>query len=369
MRGALVAISPFPGTALPEFRSLSDALETVGVDHLIIARREVGQPSEERQGHRTIKRLWVRNRWETETFFWQASFILRRHQTDFIHIIWRFGAAVIPLLLGSRGKQCLMDVRTGSISNQALRRWIENTLIRWERHWFTWAVTLDQELNQHLRLRAQAFLPMGISSVLLGKRKDRANRQTIREKLGFSASHVVGLYIGTAYLRQLAEMFRGFATAYQHQPNLRLVVVGDGYSNQHLQQLAEKMPITLLPSMPLEMLSEFFSAADFGISYVPTKPWFTHQQSTKILDYSVFALPVLATATKSNQRFVDDGVNGVLCGDTPADVAVGLARITTRLVDEGFIKKNRRRADELTRTYAWEYLVRQNLLPLYHQML
>ncbi|MEK7632009.1 MAG: glycosyltransferase [Patescibacteria group bacterium] len=196
---------------------------------------------------------------------------------------------------------------------------------------------------------------------------DRDQRQEIRKKLGWHGNEIVGIYIGTAYLRHLDQLFEGWGATRSKNPSIRLVIIGDAIRQKQLSHFvrAANSSLTFHPSMPPEQLWPILMAADFGVAYVPNTPGFSHQQSTKILEYVAAGLPVLATSTPANMRFIEDGKNGWLIDDTPKGVAVGLEKMLHWLPT---FRKESLGNQSLAREYAWPRIVQQRILPIYRSI-
>lgn len=364
-----IAITAFPGLALPELQHMSAQLAQRGWPQLIIAKRESGQLALEHNGPVTIIRLWCRNRIEVESFFWRATRIVRRERPRLVHALWRFGAGMVPLLVGPLRPHCLLDVRTGSIDPRTWRRQLENVLLRFDRAPYRWVSTLDEGLDRALHLKADAYVPMGTASTWRYHQLTVQDRDNHRERLGFMPTEVVGIYLGTSVWRKLPILFEAFRRARETDAHLRLLVIGDAASNPQLVHSAAGEGIRVQAAVPYDKLTPWLACADFGIAFVPQTPGFTHQQSTKIFDYFSFHLPVLATKTAANQTFIADGRNGVLTSDTTESVRHGLIRMSRLLAEANFRQTTAEHADRCLQRYSWDAIVTRQLLPLYERIL
>lgn len=369
-RIAVISIAEYPGTALPEFSNLVHELQRASYQTVVVAGSQGPLRRDVDGNGNTVYHLPARSRLAKELFFLRAGWLLRHERIELVHLFWRFGAWLITWTRLLPRKKIIMDVRSGSIAPTPWRRWIENSILRFEKHFFSTKITIDAGLNGQLQLNAATFFPLGVPQSYVSAAAHQHPIRTLRPKLGLSDDALIGIFVGTSFGRRLETLLRAWSVFSQKNTSRRhhLVIVGDAYHNSQLHQQAQDLPCSFLPPVRQEDLIPYLREADYGISFVPITPWFTWQQSTKILDYSAFHLPILATATQSNQQFIEDGVNGVLTADTDSAVTAGLFRLTELLPQTEFQSANKIRATQLVTTYSWEHLVRQNLIPLYEQL-
>jgi glycosyltransferase involved in cell wall biosynthesis len=98
-------------------------------------------------------------------------------------------------------------------------------------------------------------------------------------------------------------------------------------------------------------MPEFLQAANIGVSFVPITPYYDMQPVTKTYEFLLAGMPMIATRTTQNKRFVND-TNGVLIDDTAESFADGLAEIKakSRMYDSPAIQ-------EASRCHAWESII------------
>ncbi len=362
MNICFIATTPYPGVTFPELRNAAAELAKLSHAVTVIAAHQAGESFHEVHQNIAVTRLPIQNRWQTETFFWRAACYARKIQPDIIHVFWRFGAGLVPFITGRR--KCLLDIRTGSIDERSWRRRLENIFLRVDQRCYRYSTTLDEPLAKHLGVKVDGYVPEGIPQQLLEDRRVEA-KNAIRKQAGWRNDEVVGIYIGTAYLRHLEQLMEGWMLARKRLHRIRLVIIGDAIDMPNLRALASASnnTIELHPKQPPEKIWPLLRAADFGIAYVPNSPGFAYQQSTKILEYLAAKLPVLATKTPANIRFVHDTKNGILTEDSTEGVRKGLERMLQSLHE---ISGDNLDATSLLRTYAWERIVRDRLLPMYN---
>lgn len=368
----LISTTPYPGVYFPELRNIAFELEKIGKNIVIIAvKQSLDDPDFEIAEKKRIYRIPFFRRIEQETFFMRCAFIIYKENTPIIHIFWRFGAALLPLLFSFSSKRFIVDIRTGSVSNHLIRRRVENILLRIESIFFHRRLVVDEPLAKKLGIRSDEYLPQGIPSHMIDAHYSPNELHTLREKLGISTNDTIGIYVGTSYLRNLDIFFEGCRQVKKTIPSLKIIIIGDALYDEHLHKLIEstelKKYITLLGSVPNENVASYMKIAHFGISFVPITKGFDKQQSIKILEYIANDLPVLATKTSSNQSFIYDGQNGILINDTVEDVISGIRRMAVLLSDRKFRHHLTSFNEQFIKEFSWEKLVQNKLLPLYER--
>lgn len=368
----LISTTPYPGVYFPELRNIAFELENIGKNIVIIAAKQSPKdPDFEIINKKSVYRLPFFQRFDQETFFVRCAFIIYREKISIVHIFWRFGAILLPLLFFFSFKQFIVDIRTGSVSNNSIRRRAENMILRIESLFFHRRIVVDEPLAIKLDIHSDEYLPQGIPSHMLNTRYSPSKLYILREKLSISNSDTVGIYVGTSYLRNLDIVFEGCRRAKKTIPSLKIIILGDALYDKYLHRLIEstelKEYITLLGSISNENVALYMKIAHFGISFVPITKGFDKQQSIKILEYMANDLPVLATKTSSNQSFIHDGRNGVLINDTEEDVLNGIRRMATLLVDQNFHHRLTSFNEQFIKKYSWKKLVQNKLLPLYER--
>ena len=105
-------------------------------------------------------------------------------------------------------------------------------------------------------------------------------------------------------------------------------------------------------------LKPFFARTSIGIVYVPKIAAYENQPPTKLFEFIINGIPVIATSTKEITRFVNDD-NGVLIEDNSEAFSKGLTCLIPQL--------NQMKADvirESLKDYDWESLVKEKLFDI-----
>ena len=110
--------------------------------------------------------------------------------------------------------------------------------------------------------------------------------------------------------------------------------------------------------IPNENLDQYFKKCNIGIAFVPLVPEYDCQPTTKLFEYLLAGMPVLATATLENSLIIDNQ-NGILTDDSPEGFSNGLHAIIDKLqvFDSNSIK-------ESVKGYTWKGITEKILTTL-----
>jgi glycosyltransferase involved in cell wall biosynthesis len=252
---------------------------------------------------------------------------------------------------GSRGM--VFDVRSGSVLRTPLQRRFEDTLIRLESMAYGSIMILSRDLIPYLRLPEKKchVVPLGGEPMGLPPRT-------------FEGLHL--LYIGTLFQRDLQKTVDGLALFLRDLPPPAAVtydIVGDGPEADRLRieeairraGLAER--VRCHGRIPYPRLSGLAGQCNVGVAFVPLTDHFRSQPVTKVYEYLLAGMPVIAT-DNPQVRPVLNPSNGVLHQDTPEGFAAALREVWSRRAsyDSALISEDARR-------YSWESIVHENLGP------
>ncbi len=256
--------------------------------------------------------------------------------------------------LACQNKVFILDIRSGSIFRNPIKRKLSNLLIRIDSLAFEHINVICESMRDHLHLPSSKthILPLGANPVDIAAKK-------------FSYIHL--LYVGTFCNRNLDDTIRGFGryfSEYSEKLNLRYTLVGDcSFSNDRqrilalVQELGLQKVIDMPGYIPRDQLKSYFEQCNVGVSYVPIVPYYDCQPPTKTFEYLFAGMPVIATATTENRRIVKDD-KGVLIDDTPEGFYGGLCTLISRLstYDSQKIKDS-------VSDYSWCNIMMNNALP------
>jgi glycosyltransferase involved in cell wall biosynthesis len=175
------------------------------------------------------------------------------------------------------------------------------------------------------------------------------------------------LYVGALDNRNITETIKGIQVFLsKHEGNsikLSYNIIGFGSDNEILKIEEIITEYDLSDSVRFEgrktheELVPYFEKANIGIVYIPQTQWYDCQPATKLFEYLLSGMPVIATSTSENRLIVDE-TNGVLINDTPEGFCKGLEEIYNRR--NSFNSATIRKTVE---AYTWENIVNTNLKP------
>lgn len=228
-------------------------------------------------------------------------------------------------VIGFNGSRFFMDVRTGSVSHSNLKRRLSNSILKFNSFFFKNILVIDEGLARYLKLNSFSVVPLGAdTSRVLGNSHICYRKEDKK----------VFLYIGTLSGRRLDEFIKGLSMYMQKYQDFNLIfnVVGDGLGQelQDLKSLVSRLGmsecVNFLGRLPHQESMNYITEADYGVAYVPVIDCYQYQPPTKIYEYGMAGLPILATKTFANISLMSDDV-GVLVNDTPSSVCEGVREI------------------------------------------
>jgi glycosyltransferase involved in cell wall biosynthesis len=106
-------------------------------------------------------------------------------------------------------------------------------------------------------------------------------------------------------------------------------------------------------------------AFDIGAAFIPDKPQYRNQPPLKTVEYLATGLPVAATDTPGNRRFVTHDENAEVAAPNVDAYADSLVELAT---DEEYRNRLSERARESVLEYDYERIVTDRLIPLYERL-
>lgn len=245
-----------------------------------------------------------------------------------------------------------LDVRTGAISGDKFKNGVLDALLRLESSFFSHGFVLSDMMRRSLKLSSKRFsvLPLGADS-LSRKKKDYTSRVSL-------------IYVGTLNYRQIYKTIEGLSLAMSRvKIPMSYRIVGEGTSKEIqcilecITRLGLQDYVFLEGRMSHSEISSLFDQANVGVAFVPKIPMYNTQPSTKIFEYTLSGLFVLATDTEANKEVVTPD-NGRLHDDTPESFSDALYWYVEH---SNLIRENRVRGS-LSR-HQWPFIVQHNMIP------
>jgi 1,2-diacylglycerol 3-alpha-glucosyltransferase len=154
----------------------------------------------------------------------------------------------------------------------------------------------------------------------------KANGAAIRAQSNWNDDKIIISAGRLAEEKNWVTLLQAFAIAQKTQPNMRLVLLGDGPQSQALQQLAGELEIadrvTFVGKVPFEDVPNYLKAADlFAFASV------TETQGLVTLEAMAAGLPVVAVDASGTRDILEHGKQGLLTQNDANDLANGIINL------------------------------------------
>lgn len=170
------------------------------------------------------------------------------------------------------------------------------------------------------------LIPMGVSDTFAVAARERALSRKTRTTV---------IYAGTvAEDRGRDVMLEGLALAVRGGCDVTLTLVGaDAEQIAYCQTRAGDLDITdhlsIMGRVPGHEIPRLLSQHDAGICIWADRPWWRFNPPTKLFEYLVAGLPVLASRIRTHTSYIQDGENGLIFDYDAASFAKALERLAS----------------------------------------
>lgn len=270
----------------------------------------------------------------------------RKYKPEILFVTYFNLSFLIAIFCKSKKK--ILDIRTGSLYPERVIRTFQNLLILFQSFFFNKIVILSESLRVRLKIpiKKSTVIPLGSDILFSGDHE-------------FSSLNM--LYIGSLDDRHITETIIGLGLYLNanREDNLMInyTIIGFGTEDE-INKLRNCIYETdLIDKVRFEgrkttnELIPYFEKSNIGVVYIPQTEWYDCQPATKIYEYLLSGMPVIATNTYEN-RLVVNNSNGVLIDDSPEGFSKGLKELVN--------KKNTFNPMEIRhsmREYTWENIV------------
>lgn len=172
-------------------------------------------------------------------------------------------------------------------------------------------------------------LPMGINPESFSSGKSDLE---IKTKYALNDSNVL-LYVGTMdKLRNLDLIIHSFAKILKHNPNTKLLMVGDGNGKPFLEKLSKKLGINnnviFTGKVPYFDIPQFIDTADICLSPIPPLGIYKVSSPTKLFEYMAMRKPVVANEEIPEQKeVIEESDGGILTKFQPESFASAIIEL------------------------------------------
>jgi len=164
------------------------------------------------------------------------------------------------------------------------------------------------------------------------------------------------IYVGSvSKARGRDVMLEAVALANRQEIVARLTLVGAGADErEHCKDYARRLGIAeavcVHGRVPGDEIPEFLKDADAGICIWEDRPWWRFNPPTKLFEYLVAGLPVLASNIRTHTQYVSDWHNGLIFQYDSVSLAEAIGKLRERRAELPALKQ---RAWESGEQYLW----------------
>lgn len=256
-------------------------------------------------------------------------FCVRRHARNneytLIYIWDQTWAFAIKLLLGSRYKY-VMQMFAPGVTPSTVHNMVHDLQVMFNVRFFQHVFMGSEQVMRPFKV------PPGVAHVT-GVGIDAIDFQD-RE---FDSLDLV--YLGVLSNRYVHESVEGFARFYQSNKGklpMSYKIVGGGVEEAvravqaSIEAAGTDVPVQYLGKLDDAEVIKVFKASNIGVVYNRVTPYYTNNISTKLYEYLLSGMPVIAVRNNSLLNVVNDS-NGVLIEDSPAGFEQGLQKMLANL--------------------------------------
>lgn len=266
---------------------------------------------------------------------------IRLGKYDICHITNFIGCTVLKIL--NRKTVFIYDIRSGSINANMLKRTLRDGLRILESYYFKNVTVISSGLAKKFKIHRRSVV-ISVGSV----KKTKHMKEFSKFKI---------LYIGTLFNRRIQDTVVAVArmrsklkeiekyTIITHSPRSEIE-----FLNNVIVKANATSFIEIVGEVQYSKLGSYLEEHNVGMAYIPINPYYDLQPPTKLFDYMLSGLAVIATATTENKRLVNDS-NGVLVEDSVDGICKGLRYLT-----EKKRKFNSTAIEESVKDYTWQLL-------------
>ncbi len=246
--------------------------------------------------------------------------MISRSEYDVVFIKYFKGCSLLKLL--HPNKIYIMDIRTGAVNNKKHIRVLEDCLLKLESKLFKNITVVSESLANKLNLKKYHVVPLGALPLC-----DRRDILVPNDELNL-------VYVGTLTGRKLENSVEAVFLFKERNPliKIRYFIIGDGADSDKslIVDLIDKLKLEEIVFfegfVPHHELNKFFEISHIGIAYIPVTDFYNVQPSTKIYEYCLSSIPVIATNTIENTKIITK-FNGVVAADNPLDFSFGIEEL------------------------------------------
>lgn len=290
-----------------------------------------------------IKRYWI--------YISSINLLIRKEKFDILFLVDCQASLLIRLC--NLFQKTILDIRTGDVSIKEDRLSFFNLKI-WISGLFHRHITIiSRNLRERLQLPIEKchLLPLGAEPLDLPKK---------------SFDFLTLFYIGTLQNRNIQQTVEGlylYLTRNKPKFPVHYHIVGFGEAAQEsllhdcIKYYSLENIVTFHGRKNHDEVIGLFEKSNLGVVYIPITRGYTCQPTTKLYEYILAGMPVIATKTIENELEIRQA-DGVLIQDTSEAFAKGIEEFVLRknTYDSAILKQKFKMS-------SWENIVKHNLEP------
>lgn len=295
-------------------------------------------------------------RWQLLRFIGRIRRALVDISPDIVQVNPLAMSELVPPLMPS-GIHFVLDIRqiNEAVNPRLATRIRETTAIFrrafWAKHAFEKTCFCHEEAAKRILGRDWqkwgAVVPVGVDQAFIHYPLNERNRG--------QDDPVTFVYVGTlSRLRNLENIMHAAKLLLRHTDKFRIDFIGPDKSNGYYRRVVEELGIsscvTIKPPVAYSNVPSILASYDVGLAYTPDRPTWHYQPTIKVLEYRALGMPIISTDVASHRETVEDGVNGLLCGDEPEQIAEAMRRF---IKDSEFLEQVSFRAREMRKGRSW----------------
>jgi glycosyltransferase involved in cell wall biosynthesis len=261
---------------------------------------------------------------------WQLARLLRRERIDVIHT-HLFEPTIIGMLAAivARTPGRVMTRHHADL-HFFMRKPFHSTLDRWSALLAHCVIAVSEQAREVLvdmeRVpadRVRVVLPG--SFIKPGTRASEDEAQAVRREFGLDGAYVLGVVARLHPIKGQEDLFKALPTVARAVPNVKVLLIGEGWLRPRLEQLADELSIrdrVIFAGYRRDM-RELYAAMDAVIH-----PSYEDSVATPVMEGMAYGVPVICTPKGVALDLIRDGETGLLVppGD-PARLAEAIIRL------------------------------------------
>lgn len=282
---------------------------------------------------------------------YKAASALVKEKAAVTVIVKYYPFCFINKLLNLRSR-IFVDIRSGSLYENRIRRGLANSLITLEALFFDRVLVLSESLFKRLRLP-----PSKTSVVPLG------GRLTDYGKKSYETINL--LYIGVLTNRRIEDTISGvriYLEKREKRVTYDIVGYGTVKEEEKIRRLIKEFSLDGIVKFHGRVygndLRRFYEKCNVGVVYIPVTQGYNVQPATKSYEYLLGGLAVIATGTEENKSLINERT-GILINDDAASFSNALKKIAS---GEATFNSDEIRASATK--HDWENIINTMLRPL-----